>query len=72
LFAALTATFAKIGVGSVNSDFATFVRAIVILCALAAILLGTGSSMTGVLRPSRHLAPERKWATLSPRVSRCS
>src|SRR5947207_3349558 len=41
-FAALTAIFAKIGVENVNSDFATFVRTIVILCALGAILAGTG------------------------------
>lgn len=30
-FAALTAVFAKIGIDSINSDFATFVRTIVIL-----------------------------------------
>jgi bacterial/archaeal transporter family protein len=42
VFAALTAIFAKIGVENVNSDFATFVRTIVILIALAAILIGTG------------------------------
>jgi transporter family protein len=41
-FAALTAIFAKIGIENVNSDFATFVRTIVILCALGAILIGTG------------------------------
>jgi transporter family protein len=41
-FAALTAIFAKIGVENVNSDFATFIRTIVILCALGAILAGTG------------------------------
>ena len=41
-FAALTAIFAKVGVENVNSDFATFIRTIVILCALAAILAGTG------------------------------
>jgi transporter family protein len=41
-FAALTAIFAKVGVENVNSDFATFVRTIVILIALAAILFGTG------------------------------
>ena len=41
-FAALTAIFAKIGVENVNSDFATFVRTVVILCALGAILVGTG------------------------------
>ena len=41
-FAALTAIFAKMGVEHVNSDFATFVRTIVILLALAAILIATG------------------------------
>jgi transporter family protein len=41
-FAALTAIFAKVGVESVNSDFATFVRTIVILLVLAAILVATG------------------------------
>jgi transporter family protein len=41
-FAALTAIFAKVGVENVNSDFATFIRTIVILCALGAILAGTG------------------------------
>lgn len=41
-FAALTAIFAKIGVENVGSDFATFVRTIVILLALAAILTATG------------------------------
>ena len=41
-FAALTAIFAKVGVENVNSDFATFVRTIVVLVALAAILGVTG------------------------------
>jgi transporter family protein len=41
-FAALTAIFAKVGVENVNSDFATFIRTIVILCALGAILASTG------------------------------
>src|SRR6478609_2072622 len=41
-FAALTAIFAKIGVANINSDFATFIRTIVVLLALAAILVGTG------------------------------
>lgn len=41
-FAALTAIFAKIGIENVGSDFATFVRTIVILLALAAILTATG------------------------------
>jgi bacterial/archaeal transporter family protein len=42
VFAALTAIFAKIGVDNVNADFATFVRTIVILLCLAAILAATG------------------------------
>jgi transporter family protein len=41
-FAALTAIFAKIGVENVNSDFATFIRTIIILCVLGAILAATG------------------------------
>jgi transporter family protein len=41
-FAALTAIFAKVGIENVNSDFATFIRTVVILCALGAILVGTG------------------------------
>jgi transporter family protein len=41
-FAALTAIFAKVGVENVGSDFATFVRTIVILAALGAILIATG------------------------------
>lgn len=41
-FAALTAIFAKVGVAGVNSDFATFIRTVVILLALAAILGATG------------------------------
>ncbi|GJD49229.1 hypothetical protein OPKNFCMD_1959 [Methylobacterium crusticola] len=42
VFAALTAIFAKVGVENVPSDFATFVRTVVILCVLGAILAGTG------------------------------
>jgi bacterial/archaeal transporter family protein len=42
VFAALTAIFAKVGVENVNSDFATFIRTIVILLALGAILTATG------------------------------
>jgi transporter family protein len=42
VFAALTAIFAKVGIENVNSDFATFIRTIVILLCLAAILAATG------------------------------
>jgi len=41
-FAALTAIFAKVGIEQVNSDLATFIRTIIILCVLAAILTSTG------------------------------
>ena len=40
-FAALTAIFAKVGIENVNSDFATFIRTIVIIAALAAFLFAT-------------------------------
>jgi transporter family protein len=41
-FAALTAIFAKVGVENVNSDFATFIRTVVIVLVLGAILAATG------------------------------
>ena len=41
-FAALTAIFAKVGVENVGSDFATFIRTLVILLVVAGILVGTG------------------------------
>jgi uncharacterized membrane protein len=42
MFAVLTAIFTKIGVESVNSDFATLIRTLAILLALAGIVVGTG------------------------------
>lgn len=42
-FAALTAIFAKVGVENVNSDFATFIRTVVIVVVLGGILLATGA-----------------------------
>lgn len=41
LFAALTAIFGKIGVENVGADFATFIRTVVILAAIALILVAT-------------------------------
>jgi len=41
IFAALTAIFAKIGVEDINSDLATFIRTIVVVCILALIVYGT-------------------------------
>lgn len=37
-FAAPTAIFAKVGVGPINPDFATFIRTLVVIAALAAFL----------------------------------
>lgn len=42
VFAALTAIFAKVGIENINSDFATFIRTIIILVVLGAILLASG------------------------------
>jgi bacterial/archaeal transporter family protein len=42
LFAALTAIFAKIGVENVNSDLATLIRTLVVICVLALIVSVTG------------------------------
>ena len=49
-FAALTAIFAKVGVSNINPDFATFIRTIVILVVLAAILsmIGGWQSLDGI------------------------
>ena len=41
-FAALTAIFAKVGVAGISADFATFIRTVVIIVALGAMLSGTG------------------------------
>jgi transporter family protein len=51
-FAALTAIFAKIGVEGVNSDYATFLRTLVVIAALAAILTAFGE-----WRPLTSIAP---------------
>ncbi len=42
VFAAMTAILAKIGLAGIDSDFATLVRTVVILVALAAFVLLTG------------------------------
>src|SRR5580765_2263245 len=46
VFAALTAIFAKIGVENINSDFATFIRTVVILITLGFILAATEQFQT--------------------------
>jgi transporter family protein len=42
VFAALTAIFAKVGVENVNSDLATLIRTIIVVCILTLIVYGTG------------------------------
>jgi len=41
IFEALTAIFAKVGVENVNSDLATFIRTIVVVCVLGLIVYAT-------------------------------
>ncbi len=41
VFAALTAIFAKIGVENINSDLATFIRTVVVVCILTLIVYAT-------------------------------
>ena len=41
VFAALTAIFAKVGVENINSDLATLIRTIVVVCVLALIVYAT-------------------------------
>lgn len=53
VFAALTAIFAKIGVGSIGSDYATLVRTCVILLVVVAIVLVTGQWQSPLLVPGR-------------------
>ena len=56
VFAALTAIMAKIGIADVNSDFATFIRTIVILMTLAVILYATGQFQSpGKIAPRTYL-----------------
>ncbi|MGB3386636.1 MAG: EamA family transporter [Pseudaminobacter sp.] len=42
VFAALTAIFAKVGVESINPDFATLIRTLVIVAVLAVLVAATG------------------------------
>lgn len=58
MFAALTAVLAKVGVENVNSDFATFIRTIVIVVALAGFV-----AATGVWQPPSTISA-RSWSFL--------
>ncbi len=55
-FAALTAIFAKVGVQDVNSDFATFIRTVVVVVALGLVLALTRQwQALGGVRPKAYL-----------------
>ncbi|MBN9039463.1 MAG: EamA family transporter [Rhizobiales bacterium] len=55
-FAALTAIFAKVGVENVGSDYATFVRTLVVVAALAGMLTITGQWQSPASVSGRSLA----------------
>jgi transporter family protein len=69
VFAAFTAIFAKVGIQNINSDFATFIRTIVIVAVLGGILtltkewqpLGSISSKTWVFLTLSGLATGASW-----------
>ncbi len=55
-FAALTAIFAKIGVENINSDFATFLRTLVVIAVLALMLTALGEwRPLGAIAPRTYL-----------------
>jgi transporter family protein len=55
-FAALTAIFGKVGVEGVNSDFATFLRTLVIVAVLVAMLAALGEFQPlDTIRPRTYL-----------------
>jgi transporter family protein len=55
-FAALTAIFAKVGIENVNSDFATFIRTVIILAVLAVMLSAIGKWQSlGSISPRTYL-----------------
>ena len=55
VFAALTAIFAKIGVSDINSNFATFLRTIVVVAALGLLVWGTGETQSIAALSSKTL-----------------
>jgi len=53
VFAALTAIFAKIGVSGINSDYATFIRTLVIVAVLCLFLTVSGQWQKPAQIPAR-------------------
>ena len=46
VFAALTAVFAKVGVSEINSNFATFLRTVVVVVAVGLLIWSTGETQS--------------------------
>ncbi len=69
IFAALTAIFAKVGIQNINTDFATFIRTIVIIAVIGGILtltkewqpLGSITTKTWVFLTLSGLATGASW-----------
>jgi transporter family protein len=55
VFAALTAILAKVGVGGIDSDLATFIRTLVVAAALALLLAATGKFASPGAIPGKAL-----------------
>jgi len=55
VFAALTTVFAKLGVADVDADFATFIRTLVIVALLGAMVLAAGKWTNPLVLPARAL-----------------
>ena len=70
LFAALTAIFAKIGVENVNSDLATLIRTLVVVCVLGMIVYVTGQFQDPAKISGRRQAERRHGRDPRRRVPR--
>lgn len=55
IFAALTAILAKVGVADINSNFATFLRTLVVAAALGVLVFATGQTESLSSIPARTL-----------------
>lgn len=55
VFAALTAIFGKVGVQGINSDYATLIRTVVILCVISAIVAATNAYQPPSTLPTKTL-----------------
>lgn len=54
-FAALTAIFAKVGLEGIDSDYATLLRTVVIVCVLASMVLAMGKWRSPATLPGRSV-----------------